>query len=186
MAKSLVQSNAREFVKSLDKVSQMINKEIMSELAIHIDNIRFRAATEEILPKRGKEFYDSPDPNSKRKRLWGFVINPTHLTGRTGKLQNILKSRGSWSGTGTRIRLNADPHVICWVSPQAVGGRVQYMARLSVVGGGDSEIEYRLQHETNGSRRLHIRRPFLEPVYNKEAQAIQTGLQNIVGLVRTV
>ena len=146
-----IRSNAKEFLKRLDKCNLERHHDIMMAFADNLDDIRFKAVERYMYPKAPRKVKARPDK----------------LTIRSGKLANIMRHQGQWNVPRSlaEARLKAGQNLLFWIRPQIKSDRAEYMARLSVVEAGDAGVKYRVNHEARGDRR-GVRRPFLAPAIN--------------------
>jgi len=178
-------SNAKEFVKGLQKWQIEYHLSIMKCLAEQADTARFNIADKQIIENKFKGITKVftrqngdiaaylPRPYRRLSKEQPPVQG--RLTSRSGTTSGIFRSPGKWNipRTKAEARLKATgrlgKHLIFWVRPQNFNNRYEYLLRMSVVEKGFKYLKYRLAHEFDGH-------PFFRPGID----AINPGLYYIL------
>lgn len=174
MATNRILSNAKSFVKSLDKTELEINRNTLLGIADWVDSVRSLAVEKYMEPNK---FANSTIVRkNKHGDLVAYVRNSNgsltphnklqkpiagKVTIRTRYLADNIGMKGTWhiNNRSTEIRFKGKGpnarHSFHWVRPQSDG----YLARLTFGkddNGSKGPLSYRLAHNKKG-------RPFIEP-----------------------
>jgi len=183
-------SNATAFSKRLKKVGVKLNINILRSLTRSIDDIRNRAGEQFIIPSKVKI-------ERVQRKAGGAIIplarkgselvalselqpsHPSLLTNRLGRLQKLLKSKGTWQVVRKLAELKgASRHLNFKIRPQFESGRTFYSAILVLAEKGNKDIKARLDHEL-GRTRSRKKRPFFEPSLKIETKSVLPDIKKL-------
>ena len=162
-------TGSKRAIRRLNKLKRESSLLIIRSLAKGITQIFNDAATKQILPRRGGNLIRSKGGLLLTRR---GSVDSTRLTGRTGKLKQILGDGNiketHWriprSGKNATLPISTTGHIFARIKMSGSVGELSFDGKYGVRASGDKGVRNRLLHETGSFFGRDVpARPFMKP-----------------------